>query len=76
MSDPVRYEVARGVAWLTIDRPEARNALSQAVREGLFAGTVSWYRSGPASAQLRNHRSGTRMITMSVAAKMNHRCDR
>jgi enoyl-CoA hydratase/carnithine racemase len=30
--------VVRGVAWLTIDRPEARNALSQAVREGLFDG--------------------------------------
>jgi len=38
VSDPVRYEVVRGVGWLTIDRPEARNALSQAVREGLFAG--------------------------------------
>src|ERR1700735_4625099 len=38
VSDPVRYEVVRGVAWLTIDRPEARNALSQSVREGLFAG--------------------------------------
>ncbi len=38
MSDPVRYEVARGVAWLTIDRPEARNALSRAVREGLWDG--------------------------------------
>jgi enoyl-CoA hydratase/carnithine racemase len=38
MSDPVRYEVVRGVAWLTIDRPEARNALSKAVREGLFEG--------------------------------------
>jgi enoyl-CoA hydratase/carnithine racemase len=35
---PVRYEVVNGVAWLTIDRPEARNALSAAVREGLFAG--------------------------------------
>ena len=34
----MRYEVVQGVAWLTIDRPEARNALSQAVREGLFAG--------------------------------------
>lgn len=34
----VRYEVSNGVAWLTIDRPEARNALSKAVREGLFAG--------------------------------------
>jgi enoyl-CoA hydratase/carnithine racemase len=38
VSDPVRYEVVRGVAWLTIDRPEARNALSRAVREGLFDG--------------------------------------
>jgi enoyl-CoA hydratase/carnithine racemase len=35
---PVRYGVTRGVAWLTIDRPEARNALSRDVREGLFAG--------------------------------------
>ena len=38
MSDPVRYEVVRGVAWLTIDRPEARNALSRTVRMSLFAG--------------------------------------
>ncbi|MFG1635254.1 enoyl-CoA hydratase/isomerase family protein [Pseudonocardia alni] len=37
MSD-VTYEVTDGVAWLTIDRPEARNALSRAVREGLFDG--------------------------------------
>lgn len=33
-----RYEVDRGVAWLTIDRPQAHNALSRDVREGLFAG--------------------------------------
>ena len=39
MSDVVRYEVTDGVAWLTIDRPEARNALSKDVREGLWAGT-------------------------------------
>jgi enoyl-CoA hydratase/carnithine racemase len=38
MTEPVRYEVVNGVAWLTIDRPEARNALSKAVREGLFSG--------------------------------------
>lgn len=38
MTDPVRYEVVSGVAWLTIDRPEARNALSKAVRDGLFDG--------------------------------------
>jgi enoyl-CoA hydratase/carnithine racemase len=35
----VSYEVDNGVAWLTIDRPEARNALSKEVREGLWAGT-------------------------------------
>ncbi|MDN5931038.1 MAG: enoyl-CoA hydratase-related protein [Pseudonocardia sp.] len=38
MSSPVTYEVTNGVAWLTIDRPDARNALSQAVRDGLFEG--------------------------------------
>ncbi len=39
MSDgEVRYAVDDGVAWLTIDRPEARNALSAAVRAGLHAG--------------------------------------
>ena len=35
---PVRYEVVAGVAWLTIDRPQARNALSRGVREGLWDG--------------------------------------
>jgi enoyl-CoA hydratase/carnithine racemase len=38
MSDVVRYEIEDQVAWLTIDRPEARNALSKAVREGLWEG--------------------------------------
>jgi enoyl-CoA hydratase/carnithine racemase len=38
MGDVVRYEVENGVAWLTIDRPEARNALSAAVRAGLWDG--------------------------------------
>jgi enoyl-CoA hydratase/carnithine racemase len=35
---PVRYEAEDGVAWLTIDRADAANALSQAVREGLWEG--------------------------------------
>ena len=39
MSDQVRYEVDDGIAWLTIDRPEARNALSKEVRDGLWEGT-------------------------------------
>jgi enoyl-CoA hydratase/carnithine racemase len=38
MNDSVRYEVVRDVAWLTINRPGARNALSKAVRQGLFDG--------------------------------------
>ncbi|WP_020658314.1 enoyl-CoA hydratase/isomerase family protein [Amycolatopsis benzoatilytica] len=35
----ISYEVSDGVAWLTINRPEARNALSKEVREGLWDGT-------------------------------------
>ncbi|MER5388135.1 enoyl-CoA hydratase-related protein [Saccharopolyspora sp. NPDC002686] len=34
----VTYELRGEVAWLTINRPEARNALSKAVRDGLFEG--------------------------------------
>ncbi|MEX1007167.1 MAG: enoyl-CoA hydratase-related protein [Acidimicrobiia bacterium] len=32
----VIYEVVRGVAWATIDRAEASNALNESVRSGLF----------------------------------------
>jgi enoyl-CoA hydratase/carnithine racemase len=35
MSDEVLYEVRNGAAWVTINRPEARNALNEAVRSGL-----------------------------------------
>jgi enoyl-CoA hydratase/carnithine racemase len=38
VSSAVLYEVAGGIAWLTINRPEARNALSKAVRDGLWEG--------------------------------------
>lgn len=34
--EAISYEVVDGVAWLTINRPEARNALNAAVRQGLF----------------------------------------
>jgi enoyl-CoA hydratase/carnithine racemase len=34
----VTYELRGPVAWLTINRPEARNALDKAVRDGLLAG--------------------------------------
>jgi enoyl-CoA hydratase/carnithine racemase len=35
--DQVLYQVADGAAWITINRPEARNALNAAVRHGLKA---------------------------------------
>jgi enoyl-CoA hydratase/carnithine racemase len=34
MGDEIVYEVREGIAWLTINRPEARNALNKAAREG------------------------------------------
>jgi enoyl-CoA hydratase/carnithine racemase len=36
--EAVTYHVQRGVAWLTINREQARNALNKPVRDGLFAG--------------------------------------
>lgn len=36
MSDVVLYEVGDGVAWATMNRPEARNALNAALRSGLL----------------------------------------
>ena len=38
MDAVVRYEAEGPVRWLTIDRPEARNALGKAVRDGLWDG--------------------------------------
>jgi enoyl-CoA hydratase/carnithine racemase len=35
MSEEILYEVGDGIAWLTINRPEARNALNKAVRDGI-----------------------------------------
>ena len=39
-TEVVRYERRGPVAWVTINRPEARNALNRAVREGLFGATA------------------------------------
>jgi enoyl-CoA hydratase/carnithine racemase len=38
MEDETTYSVTDRIAWLTINRPEARNALNKAVRDGLWAG--------------------------------------
>lgn len=35
MSEEILYEVRDGVAWLTINRPDARNAMNKAVRDGI-----------------------------------------
>jgi enoyl-CoA hydratase/carnithine racemase len=37
MADEVLYEVRDQVAWITLNRPEARNALNKAARDGLRA---------------------------------------
>jgi enoyl-CoA hydratase/carnithine racemase len=47
-SEPVRYERVGAVAWLTIDRPEARNALNAPVRQGLFDGIARFNDDGSA----------------------------
>jgi enoyl-CoA hydratase/carnithine racemase len=42
MTSEVTYQLRNGVAWLTINRPEARNSLNTAVRDGFVAG-VRWF---------------------------------
>lgn len=37
MADEILYEVRDGIAWLTINRPDARNALNKAARDGIRA---------------------------------------
>ncbi|NVN86833.1 MAG: enoyl-CoA hydratase/isomerase family protein [Rhodopseudomonas sp.] len=42
-NEPIRYEVVDGIATITIDRPERKNALSVAAMNGL---TDAWQRAG------------------------------
>lgn len=48
MSEVVPYVREGAVAWLTINRPEARNALNAEAREGLFAGLRAFNADGDA----------------------------
>jgi enoyl-CoA hydratase/carnithine racemase len=59
VSDLVEYEVKEGVGWLTINRPEARNALSLGVRQGLFEGFAR-FRDDPSAAVLVLTGAGTK----------------
>jgi enoyl-CoA hydratase/carnithine racemase len=51
MAEPVRYHLEGGVAWLVIDRPEARNAINRAVGAGLWDG-FRRFEADPAAAVL------------------------
>jgi enoyl-CoA hydratase/carnithine racemase len=51
MAEAVRYAVEDGVAWLVIDRPEARNAINRAVGAGLWDG-FRRFEADPAAAVL------------------------
>jgi enoyl-CoA hydratase/carnithine racemase len=51
MAEPVRYHLGDRVAWLVIDRPEARNAINRAVGEGLWDG-FRRFEADPAAAVL------------------------
>jgi enoyl-CoA hydratase/carnithine racemase len=42
VTDAVRYDRVGPVAWVTIDRPEARNAINAAVRDGLGAAVATF----------------------------------
>jgi enoyl-CoA hydratase/carnithine racemase len=55
----VTYTIDDGIAWLTIDRPEARNALSKDVRDGLWDG-VRRFNDDPGAAVLVLTGSGQR----------------
>jgi len=48
VNNELLYEVNDGIAVITINRPERRNALNRAVREGFFRGL----------APLRSRRAG------------------
>ncbi|HEX7149009.1 MAG TPA: enoyl-CoA hydratase-related protein [Actinomycetota bacterium] len=51
MGEAVSYRLEDGVAWLVIDRPEARNAINQAVGKGLWEG-FRRFEEDPAAAVL------------------------
>ena len=48
MTKPVRYELDDGIAWVTLNRPEARHALDAATREGLWEASRRFVEDGDA----------------------------
>lgn len=51
-TSPVEYRVEDRVAWVTINRPEARNALNQAVRTGLHGAFVAFEQDSDAAVMI------------------------
>ncbi|MQA17330.1 MAG: enoyl-CoA hydratase/isomerase family protein [Pseudonocardiaceae bacterium] len=51
-TDAVTYELRGQVAWLTINRPESRNALGREVRDGLYEGTRRFNEDADASVMV------------------------
>jgi enoyl-CoA hydratase/carnithine racemase len=49
MADEILYEVRDGIAWLTINRPEARNALNKAARDAFGEAAESFAADGDAN---------------------------
>ena len=68
MGDEVLYTVTNGVAWLTINRPDARNALNTAVHDGLFQG-FAHFRDDPAAAVLVLTGAGERAFSSGADLK-------
>jgi uncharacterized protein (TIGR03084 family) len=65
VNEVVRCDAVDGVAWLTIDRPDARNALNKAVRDGLFDGVRRFNKDREARALVLT--GGTLMTTTQAA---------
>ena len=60
MSDEIIYEVRDGIAWLTINRPEARNALNKVARDAFRDAAESFVadRRGARADRHRRRRQG------------------
>ncbi len=71
-TEVVHYEHRGPVAWVTIDRPEARNALDRAVRAALFAATARFDADQDAAVMVL---TGTGDVAFSAGADLKEMAD-